>query len=98
MLATEILTKDHHKAINLIEELEGAVDGTGSYAKTFNKLEAALLLHMKTEEEIYYPSLAQYDEFRNLEDISVPEHETVRQQLNQLSELAPSSREFRKFS
>ena len=94
MLATEILTKDHRKALNLINKLEDATDGTGSYAETFNQLEAALLLHIREEEEIYYPALAQYEEFGDLMEENVPEHEMVKQQLAQMGELVPSSPEF----
>jgi iron-sulfur cluster repair protein YtfE (RIC family) len=94
MLATEILTKDHRKALNLINKLEDATDGTGSYAETFNQLEAALLLHIREEEEIYYPALAQYEEFGDLMEENVPEHEMVKHQLAQMGELVPSSPEF----
>jgi iron-sulfur cluster repair protein YtfE (RIC family) len=94
MLATEILTKDHRKALNLIGKLEDATDGTGSYADTFNQLETALLAHIRAEEEIYYPALAQHEEFSDLMDDSIPEHEMVKQRLAQMGELAPSSSEF----
>jgi iron-sulfur cluster repair protein YtfE (RIC family) len=94
MLATEILTKDHRQAMRLIEALEGAKDGTGFYADTFNQLESALHLHMREEEEIFYPALAQHEEFSDVMDESVAEHKMVRQMLAQMGELAPSSREF----
>jgi iron-sulfur cluster repair protein YtfE (RIC family) len=94
MLATEILTKDHRKALKLINQLEDATDGTGSYAETFNELEAALLLHIREEEEIYYPALAQHEEFSDLMEENVPEHEMVKQMLAQMGELVPSSPEF----
>jgi len=94
MLATEILKKDHREAMSLVEDLEGASDGTGSYADTFNQLESALHLHMREEEEIYYPALAQHDEFSDMMDDSVAEHEMVKQMLAQMGELAPSSPEF----
>ena len=94
MLATEILTQDHRQAMSLVETLEGATDGTGSYAATFNQLAEALSLHMREEEEIYYPALAAHDEFGDLMDDSVAEHEMVKQMLAQMNELAPSSEEF----
>ena len=94
MLATEILTKDHRQALALVEELEGATDGTGSYADAFNQLAAALALHMREEEEIYYPALARHEEFSDILDDSVPEHEMVKQMIAQMTELAPSSPEF----
>jgi len=94
MLATEILTQDHRQAMRLVETLEGATDGTGSYAESFNQLAAALALHMREEEEIYYPALAQHEEFEEIMDDNVAEHEMVKQMLVQMNELAPSSDEF----
>ena len=80
--------------MSLVETLEGASDGTGSHAAAFNQLEAALLLHMREEEEIYYPALARHEEFEDIMDDSVAEHEMVKQMLAQINELAPSSEEF----
>jgi iron-sulfur cluster repair protein YtfE (RIC family) len=57
-------------------------------------LEAALHLHMREEEEIYYPALAAHEEFSDILDELVPEHEMVKQMLAQMGELAPSSDEF----
>jgi iron-sulfur cluster repair protein YtfE (RIC family) len=94
MLATDILTSDHRQALNLVEMLEGAKDGTGEHAATFNRLEAALKLHIREEEEIYYPALAQFEEFSDIMEDNVPEHEMVNQMLAQMGELAPSSPEF----
>ena len=94
MLATEILTNDHRQAMSLIEMLENATDGTDGDAETFNQLEAALHLHMREEEEIFYPALAQYGEFSDVMDDSIAEHEMVRQRLAQMGDLAPGSAEF----
>jgi iron-sulfur cluster repair protein YtfE (RIC family) len=80
--------------MTLIETLEGATDGTGPYAENFNQLVAALSLHMREEEEIYYPALAQHEEFSDIMDDSVAEHEMVKQRLTQMAELPPSSPEF----
>lgn len=80
--------------MSLVEALEGASDGTGSYAGAFNQLAEALALHMREEEEIYYPALAAHKEFSDIMDDSVAEHEMVKQMLAQMNELAPSSDEF----
>jgi iron-sulfur cluster repair protein YtfE (RIC family) len=95
MLASEILTQDHREALDLIERLENADDGEAEgAAEAFNLLKASLAVHMRAEEEIYYPALAKYEEFSDILEDSVPEHEMVRQQLVQMSSLAPSSEEF----
>ena len=95
MLATEILTQQHNDALDLIAELEDMTGNrTGSFDSTFKKLEDALLLHMREEEEIYYPALAKHEEFSDLLSYSIPEHETVRQYLSQLEALVPSDESF----
>lgn len=94
MLATEILTQDHRMAMSLIEELEGATDGTGNYAGAFNQLAQALAMHMRAEEEIYYPAVAQIEDYADQVETQVEEHEMVKQMLVQMNELAPSSDEF----
>jgi len=95
MLATEILTQQHHDALDLIDELGAASDGeTASYDTIFRRLEDALLLHMREEEEIYYPALAKREEFSDLLSYSIPEHEAVRQFLAQLEPMSPSDDAF----
>lgn len=49
---------------------------------------------MREEEEIYYPALAQHEEFADQMDDQVAGHEMVKQMLVQMNELAPSSDEF----
>lgn len=95
MLATEILTQDHREALDLIGRLENAGDpGSADHSELFEKLRAALDLHLREEEEIYYPALAKHEEFSDLLDYSMPEHEGVREALAQLGELNPSSDAF----
>lgn len=96
MLASEILTKDHREALSLIAKLENASDdgNSASDKETFDKLKAALELHVREEEEIYYPALARHEEFSDLMEENVPEHRMVQANLAQMSALEPSSKEF----
>ena len=94
MLATEILTKDHKEALNMIEQLEEAEEGSSSHVATFEKLRDALDVHMQAEEEIYYPALAKTEEFSDILEENVPEHESVKENLAQMSELDPGTDEF----
>jgi len=90
MLATEILTQQHHEALDMIDQLQDAGNETSAaFDNTFKKLEDALLLHMREEEEIFYPALAKHDEFSDLLSYSIPEHESVRQSLAQLGAMEP---------
>src|SRR4051812_11775890 len=90
MLATEILTMDHREALGMIEEIQNVRNNTESHQRTFQRLKAALELHMREEEEIFYPALAEHEDFSDLMEENVPEHEMVRQMLAQMSELQPN--------
>jgi iron-sulfur cluster repair protein YtfE (RIC family) len=90
MLATEILTRDHREALALIEEIQNVRSAAASHDRTFEQLRAALELHMREEEEIFYPALAEHEDFSDLLEENVPEHEMVREMLAQLSELDPN--------
>lgn len=61
MLATEILTQDHRIAIGLIEQLEGVETEGPEHQETFNELDEALRLHIRVENEIYYPALEAHE-------------------------------------
>lgn len=94
MLATKILAQDHREALDLMAQLEGVRNDLTSHKRTFEQLRAALLLHMREEEEIFYPALAQHEEFSDLLEYSIPEHEAVKEDLAQMSELDPGDDEF----
>ena len=94
MLATDILTQDHREAIALVEQLEGVRTEEPGNRETFDELCDALLLHMQEEEEIYYPALAKHDEFSDLMDENVNEHEMVKQNLIQMRELSVTDETF----
>jgi iron-sulfur cluster repair protein YtfE (RIC family) len=94
MLATEILTMDHREALALVEEIQNVRNNASSHNETFEQLRAALELHMQEEEEIFYPALAQHEDFSDIMEENVPEHEMVRQMLVQMSELQPNDAVF----
>ena len=94
MLATEILIQDHRLALSLVERLEGVRSDEPGNRETFRDLKAALELHIREEEEIYYPALSTNEEFSGLLDENVPEHEMVRANLAQMSELSPTDATF----
>jgi iron-sulfur cluster repair protein YtfE (RIC family) len=94
MLATDILTQDHREAISLVERLEGVRNEEAGHRQTFTELAAALQLHMMEEEDIYYPALAEFEEFSDLMDENVTEHEMVKQNLAQMAELSVNDEQF----
>jgi|SRR5215203_1724668 len=94
MRATEILIQDHRQALSLVEQLEGVRNDERGNRETFRTLRAALELHMREEEDIYYPALAEHEEFSDLMDENVAEHEMVKANLIQMSELSPADAAF----
>ena len=96
MLATKILTQGHAEAMGLIDKLEGVRDDESGHRRSFQSLHDSLSLHMRQEEEIFYPALTAHEEFSDLLEYSIPEHESVRANLAQMSQLAPNTDEFQK--
>lgn len=94
MLATDILTRDHREVLNMIDKLEEADEGSPTHAAIFEHLRDALDVHMQAEEDIYYPALARTEEFSDIIEENVPEHESVKENLAQMSELDPGTDEF----
>ncbi len=73
----EIIKEDHKKTMDGLEKLEKTKE-TDSTArkKTWSTLEHDLLVHMKAEEEVFYPALEGEMEDKILE--AIEEHELVR--------------------
>jgi iron-sulfur cluster repair protein YtfE (RIC family) len=98
MNAIEILKQDHLEVLNLIDELEIADEAweeeEAQGADTFNRLHAALKLHTRLEEEIFYPALEQIGETRELVRDAYRDHEQVDELLAQLANLPPVDETF----
>ena len=95
MLATELLTNDHNEALALIDELKDRHNNERGNRDIFRDLDMALRMHMRVEEEIFYPALEQDAEFKGLMAESVPEHDEARGLLDQMEALNnPASDEF----
>ena len=95
MLATDILKQEHRQAESLMTQLKEAEgqDSSASYRPIFEKLKTALLMHMRAEEEIFYPAVKNAD----LEDEVVEaydEHAGAKALLVQMNELDPTTPEF----
>ncbi|MGE0132922.1 MAG: hemerythrin domain-containing protein [Blastocatellales bacterium] len=97
MIATELLKNDHKKVMSLIEELETADDEVGTdptYTEIFNRLNELLKMHTRIEEEVFYPSMKDFDESRDLVREFHKEHNQIDQLLSRLSTMAPNVEEF----
>lgn len=97
MNAIELLKEDHQEALRLMTELETAAEEAGTdptYTETFNKLNQALKMHTRIEEEVFYPAMEEFNEMRDLVRESYKEHDQMDQLLMQLSTMAPNEEEF----
>ena len=96
MHALKLLKKDH----SAVESLFGKFERTdrGSHEKRyeiFAQIRRELQLHMKVEEEIFYPALKAFNgEGRNLVSEALKEHKDIGQLLTQISPLKPSDRNY----
>ena len=97
MRATTILKKDHRVVSGLMMTLEMTPKFSGMARKSlFNQIRADLMVHTQVEEEIFYPAI------RNLAfggesgkvDEAYREHQTVKDLLNQMSNMDATSDEF----
>jgi iron-sulfur cluster repair protein YtfE (RIC family) len=97
MRATTILMKDHRMVSGLLMTLEMTPKFSALARKTvFDQIRDSLMVHTQVEEEIFYPAI------RNLAiggesgkvDEAYREHQTVKDLLNQMSNMDASSDEF----
>ena len=77
MNVIKLLRNDHRRALSLIELIENDSDEAASRTrvKLFDELKAALSLHAKVEERIFYPALEKFDETRGLVNEFYSEHQ-----------------------
>lgn len=94
MNAIEILKSDHREAEGLMKRLEMADKGGASAKAVFQELKAALTLHTRMEEQIFYPALRSYDETRDMISESVEEHREVDELLAEMTAMSPEDDAF----
>ena len=104
MNAIELLKEDHQEAMDLMEQLE---EITGDFdeeseegiisnepVQLFSQLKTALTLHTQLEEAIFYPTMKQFDETRDMISGALEEHQEVDQILNEMSTMSPGDEDF----
>jgi hemerythrin-like domain-containing protein len=99
MDALSLLKKDHQEVKSLFKEVEELGDrATSSRAKLFTKIDEALTLHAKLEEQLFYPELkkrAPNNEEREKVLEAFEEHAIVKTLLGELEELDPKDETYR---
>ena len=107
MNAIELLKQDHQEAIDLMDQLEeitgnfdeddedaAAATMSNEPVQLFAQLKQALTLHTQLEETIFYPTMKQFDETRDMIGEALEEHQEVDQILNDMATLSPGDDEF----
>jgi hemerythrin superfamily protein len=96
MHALNLLEKDHSTVQGLFERLD-QTDGS-AYEKRnelFAQLRRELQLHLKSEEEIFYPALKAFNgPGRDLVSEALKQHRDIDQLLTQISRLKPSDKNY----
>ncbi|MBV9388990.1 MAG: hemerythrin domain-containing protein [Chroococcidiopsidaceae cyanobacterium CP_BM_ER_R8_30] len=88
------LIKNEHRWIEaLFLEIEAAND-TAKLYNSFNQLAEEINLHAEIEAQIFYPVLRQWGSENKLIDTAQGEHDEVRQTLEEIETLSPTSEEF----
>jgi hemerythrin-like domain-containing protein len=94
MNAIELLKSDHREAEGLMKRVEMADKGGASAMSVFQELKAALTLHTRIEEQVFYPALRGYDETRDMISESVEEHREVDELLAEMTAMSPEDDAF----
>lgn len=98
MKATDLLRKDHQRALQLMDQLlaagRGAQGKNPKHTEVFNDLQEALIKHAQIEEQEFYPLLKSIDETRDWVNEAMQEHQQVEETLRQLASKSPELEDF----
>ncbi len=94
MNAIELLKSDHREAMGLMKQIETADKGDASSKTIFNELKAALTLHTRIEEQVFYPALRNHAETSDMITESVEEHKEVDELLAEMTAMSPEDDAF----
>jgi len=97
MNSIEILKEEHQKILNLLSELETAVnepETDPSDTESFNRLNAAVKLQSQIEEGIFYLVMEEIDDTRIIVERFYNQHKKIDKLLAHLSTIALNQEEF----
>ncbi len=96
MQAIKVLKKDHSTVRSLFENFERTAKSSHERKNDlFEQIRRELQLHMRAEEEIFYPALKAFNgEGRSMVSEALREHKDVDQLLTQISRLNPTDKNF----
>jgi hemerythrin-like domain-containing protein len=84
----ELLTEDHQKVIDLLDQFESLKENPeknkSKLQKLFSTVQSDLEVHIAAEEEFFYPKLQEEEETHDLILESLNEHQAVKSLLSEL--------------
>ena len=90
----ELIKADHRQVETLFSEIE-STDDTHKLYECFNQLYNALNINAEVKEQIFYPAIRHCQGTEELVSAAQEEHEKVKQMLEELESLSPTSAEFK---
>lgn len=96
MNALKLLKKDHSAVQSLFAKFERTARASHERRnEIFGQVRRELQLHMRAEEEIFYPAVKAFNgNGRNLASEAIKEHKDIDQLLMQISRLKPSDKSY----
>lgn len=91
-----LLKQDHKTAKQLFEKIEKSSSrATKLREKTMQQLAQELDMHTRMEEEIFYPRLKEFDDFKDTILEAYEEHHVATQLLQEIAELSPQEEQWK---
>lgn len=89
----DLIKNEYRQIETLFSEIESTSDTVKLY-KGFNKLSEEINLHTEVKAQTFYPEIHQLGEKKELIDTALREHKEIRQMLEEIESLSPTSQEF----
>lgn len=93
MNALELLKEDHEKVSQLFDKVKATEDET-AHKQLFEKIKQELETHAHIEETIFYPSITENEEIKDIVLEGLEEHKQVKTLLREISNLVDGSEKF----
>jgi hemerythrin superfamily protein len=94
MDALELLMQDHKKVKGLLTSAKNTEDKK-QLKQLFKEIKSELETHTRIEESIFYPSMEEHEELKDMVSESLEEHRQVKTILRELSRATPGTDKFK---
>jgi hemerythrin superfamily protein len=93
MNALELLKEDHQKVKKLFEETTKTSDRSRQ-KELFDKIDTELEIHTHIEETVFYPTIEEQEELKDMVAEALEEHQQAKMLLNELEGLGADNHDF----